>query len=189
MDLTVVKGGKFNFTIGASHLAKGLRVTKRNPRNSDYLVESAGAVGKDGVLQSIDSISRIATATITDGFPFPQVFVFTNMIIVCGLKKIYEWVSGSLVLKYTATEAGGTWSAVDFYDYVYMSNGKIAVIRDAGSYAYSLSSAQPHATAICNFNGQVMIGAPDVDGLGASIVLPASSINVTTSQLGTMTTT
>lgn len=113
-----------------------------------------------------------------------RIFVFTNMIIVCGLLKIYEWDGTTLILKYTAAEAGSTWSAVDFYDYVYLSNGRIAVIRDAGSKVYALSATQPHATAICNYNGQVIIGAPDVDGLGASIVIPALPITVTTTQLG-----
>ena len=65
-----------------------------------------------------------------------------------------------------------------------MSNGKVAVIRDAGSYVYATSTIQPTATAICNYNGQVIIGAPDVDGLGANLVLVASPINLTLSQLG-----
>jgi hypothetical protein len=137
------------------------------------------------VLQVIDQLTRMATATITDGFPFPQIFVFTNMIIVCGLKKIYEWNGTTLDLKYTAANAGGSWEAVDFYDYVYLSNGRIAVIRDAGSEVYAIDATQPHATAMCNFNGQVIIGAPDVDTLGVDMVLPAEPITVTTSQLGT----
>lgn len=181
--------GHFSLTIGADKLSRGLRPSKRSPRNAGFLVTSEGAVGRDGVLQSLDELTRMATSTITDGFPFPQIFVFTNMIIVCGVKKIYEWVSGSLVLKYTASAAGGTWDAVDFYDYIYMSNGKIAVIRDAGSKVYSLSATQPHATAMCNYNGQVLIGAPDVDGLGASLMLPAATGAATMSGTGTMTTT
>jgi hypothetical protein len=168
MDITVAKGGKFNFVISSKHLAQGLRTSKRNPRNNDSLVTCAGAVGKDGVLQAIEALSRLTTTAITDTFPFPQIFVFTNMIIVCGLKTIYEWNGTTLTLKYTAADAGGTWSAVDFYDYVYLSNGKIAVIRDAGSKVYALSAVQPSATAMCNYNGQVIIGSPDVLGLGVS---------------------
>jgi hypothetical protein len=185
MDLTVVKGGKFTFTIGTKHLAQGLRPTVSKARNSDFLVENKGAVGIDGVLQSLEAVARLSTAMITDGFPFPQIFVFTNVIIVCGLKKIYEWNGATLDLKYTASVAGGTWSAVDFYDYVYMSNGNISVVRDAGSYVYALST-QPHATAMCNYNGQIIIGAPDVDGLGVSMVLPASPIALAVEQMGTV---
>jgi len=161
VEISVAQGGKFTFTIKAKELSQGLRPTKRNPRDNDFLVTCIGAVGKDGVLQVPDVLTRIATELITDGFPYPQIFVFVNMMIVCGLTKIYEWDGATLNLKFTAEEAGGIWSAIDFYDYVYMSNGKIAVIRDAGSYEYSVSTVQPSATGICNYNGQVIIGSPD----------------------------
>lgn len=187
MYAVVVKGGKFTFTI-SNELARGLRPSKRSPRNEEFLVTCDGAVGRDKVLTTLDTLTRLDTSVITDGFPFPQIFVFTNVIIVCGLKKIYELVAGSLVLKYTAAAAGGAWSAADFYDYVYLSNGSIAVIRDAGSYAYALDATQPHASAICNYNGQVLIGAPDVDGSGASLMFPITAPAITLSIIGTMTT-
>lgn len=163
MDLVVVKGGKFTFTLSGKELSRGLRPSSRVPRNSEYLTESLGAVGMDGSLQVLDSISRMDTSAITDGFPFPQLFVFSNMIIVCGLDKIYEWNGSSLVLKYTATTLAGAWSAVDFFDYVYLTNGKEAVVRDAGSKAYSLSTTLPTGTTLCNYNGQVLVGAPDIE--------------------------
>lgn len=179
----------FTETIQAKRLVRGLRPSKRAPRNEGYLIDANGAVGRDGVLQALDSLTRMDTSTITDGFPFPQIFVFTNAIIVCGLLKIYEWVNSALVLKYTAAAAGGTWSAVDYFDYVYLSNGKIAVIRNAESKIYALDATLPHATAICNYNGQCIIGSPDVDGLGANMMMPQGLLEITTSQLGTMTTT
>lgn len=154
----------FSVTIDTSRLSKGLRPSKRMPRNSRYLVECSGAVGKDGVLQSIDELARMITDTITDPFPYPQIFVFTNLILVCGKTKIYEWVADSLVEKLTVT-AGSTWSAIDFYDYIYMSNGTVAVTRDASTKLYSITTSLPTAQAICNFNGQVLIGAPDEVGL------------------------
>ena len=153
---------EFSFTIESKHLSRGLRPSKRNPRNSQFLVECAGAVGRDGVLQCLDEITRLATTAITDGFPYPQIFVFTNMIIICGQTKIYEWVSGALVEKLTVT-AGSTWSAVDFYDYVYLSNSKVAVIRNAADKTYSITTDLPICMAVCNFKGQVIIGAPDVE--------------------------
>lgn len=184
MDLIIVRGGKFSFMIDSSKLSAGLRLSDKNPRNSGGLIDCTGMVGKEGALQSLEDITRIATGTITDGFPFPQIFTFPNMIIVCGLKKIYEWDGSSLSLKYTASDAGGTWSAIHSYDYVYMSNGKIAVVRDANSKVYALSSSLPHTTAMCNYNGQVIIGSPDEDGLNASIVMDASPIVVTLTQSG-----
>ena len=157
MDAVVVKGGKFTFVANALELSRGLRPSKRTPRNMEYLVECSGAIGDDGVLSVMDNITRVATDTITDSFPFPQIFVFTNVILVCGLNKIYEWNGTSLVLKYTATTAGSTWAAVDFFDYIYLSNGVEAVERDAGSKTYVLSTTLPTAQAMCNYNGQVMI--------------------------------
>lgn len=153
----------FSITIDSSKLSRGLRPSKRMPRNSGYLVECSGAVGRDGVLQVLEELTRIDTSVITDPHPYPQLFVFTNLIIICGKTKIYEYVGGSLVLKLTVT-TGSTWSAVDFYDYVYMSNGTVAVIRDAETKLYSITTDQPTAQAICNFQGQVLIGAPDEAG-------------------------
>lgn len=146
--------------IGAGELSRGLRPSKRMPRNSKFLVECNGGIGRDGVLCALDEITRIATTAITDGFPYPQIFVFTNVIIVCGETKIYEWVSDALVEKLTVS-AGSTWSAVDFYDYVYLSNGQVAVVRDAMDKTYSTTTDLPTAMAACNFNGQVIVGAPD----------------------------
>ncbi len=174
----------FSFVIGASDLIKGLRPSKQAPRDSKFLVESKGAVGKGGALTAVDDLTRLDTSTITDTFPFPQLFVFVNYTIVCGLTKIYEWNGSSLTLKYTATAAGGTWTAVDFYDYVYLSNGKIAVIRDAGSGTYSLSATLSFCSAACNFNGQVVIGAPDIAGLGASLSVGSSAFALTLSVAG-----
>jgi len=178
--------GDFSITITAEQLARGLRPSKRVPRNSRYLVECKGALGRDNVLQVIDELTRIATTSITDAFPFPQIFVFTNVIIVCSRATIYEWVSGALVSKLTTT-AGSTWTAVDFFDYLYLSNGKVAVIRDAISKVYSTTTTLPTASSICNFNGQVLVGAPDSVIPGASLTMKADPITVTTEQLGTWT--
>lgn len=78
-------------------LSRGLRPSKRMPRDSGFLVECAGAVGRDGVLQVLSQVSRLATTEITDGFPFPQIFVLKKLILVCGLAKIYEYQGSSLV--------------------------------------------------------------------------------------------
>lgn len=182
--MPISRGGKFSFSIDAKSLARGLRPSKRTIRNSQYLVECSGAVGRDGVLQVLDDLTRLATGVITDAFPFPQIFVFTNTIIICGSTKIYEWEGGALVLKLTATEAGSTWEAVDFYDYMYLSNGRVAVIRSAADGVYSETTELPVAMSICNFQGQVMISAPNVDGPGASLMIDADSIDVAISQHG-----
>jgi len=157
MPLEVSRGGSFALTIDSDQLSRGLRPSKRLPRNSGFLTTCDGAVGRDGVLQVLDELTRMVTDTIIDGFPYPQIFVFTNMIIVCSPTKIYEWVAGALVEKLTVT-TGDTWSCVDFHDYVYMSNGTVAVIRDALDKTYKVVTDLPVAKAICNFNGQIIVG-------------------------------
>jgi len=147
-------------SIGPGELSRGLRPSRRMPRNSKFLVECNGSVGIDGVLCSLDEIRRISTSAITDGFPYPQIFVFTNVVIICGETKIYEWVSDALVEKLTVS-AGSTWNAVDFHDYIYLSNGQVAVERDALDKTYSTTTDLPTCMAACNYNGQVIIGAPD----------------------------
>jgi hypothetical protein len=174
----------FTFTISSDQLTRGLRPSKRAPRDSKFLVESKGAIGQDGVLCAIDQLTRTTTTEVTDTFPFPQLFVFTNLIIVCGRMKIYELTSGSLSLKYTATTGGSTWTAVDFYNYVYLSNGREAVVRNPDTGVYSISSTLPKAMSICNFNGQVIIGAPDAVVDGASLSMKAGTLSLTVSQLG-----
>jgi len=66
---------------------------------------------------------------------------------------VLEW-------KLTVT-AGSTWRALDFNEFVYMSNGIVSVTRDPLTKAYSISD-QPVASAMCSYNGQVFIGAPGV---------------------------
>jgi hypothetical protein len=126
------------------------------------MISCAGLVGRDGVLQSLDELTRLATTAITDAFPYPQIFVFTNHIVICGATKVYEWVSSALVEKVTVTE-GEAWRAIDFHDYIYLSNGKVAVIRDSGDDTYSITTDLPMASALCNYNGQIMAGAPNVE--------------------------
>jgi len=176
--------GQFTVTIDSSKLSRGLRPSKRLPRNSGYLVECSGAVGRDNVLQALDELTRIDTGVITDAFPYPQIFVCTNLIIVCSSTKIYEWIAGALVEKLTVT-AGSLWSIADLYDFIYMSNGTVAVIRNPESNVYSITTDQPRAMTICNFNGQVLIGAPDTgEVLGASLTMKADPIDVTVMQYG-----
>lgn len=175
----------FSITIDSPKLCRGLRPSKRMPRNSSYLVECSGAVGRDQVLQTFEELSRIDTSAILDTFPFPQLFVFTNFIIVCSSTKIYELVGGILEEKLTVS-GGSTWTVIESHEFVYMSNGTVAVLRDTGTKEYVITTAQPDAMALCNFNGQVLAGAPDVEGgiPGASLTMDADPFDLTISQHG-----
>lgn len=152
------------------------------------LLNTVGTVYVDEV--SLKQITNAALANGTasvfvDAFPFPQLFVFTNVIIVCGQKKIYEWVAGALsAVKITASVAGSTWTALDFHDYIYLSNGQVVIERNPGDKTYSETTNLPTAMCACNFNGQVILGGPDVSAPGASLTMKADPFTVTTSQHG-----
>lgn len=158
--MEVLRDGTFVYNLNAEELSRGLRSSKRSPRNTKFLVECVGAVGMDKVLQVIDDLEtdRIDTTVIADAFPYPQIFVLTNMIIVCSATVIYEYESGALVSKLAALTTGQLWSLVDYFNFVYMSNGVVSVLRDPMSGVYALTAVQPIAGAICDFNGQIVIG-------------------------------
>lgn len=183
MYAVVVKGGKFTFTVDKD-LARGLRPSRKNPRNEEFLIECKGAVGKDGVLSSIEPISRLDTSFITDGFPFPQLFVLSHHTLVCGLRDIYELDGETFKLVYTATEPGGVWEVADYQGYIFMSNGREAVVRDHATGTWSKSATLPRAISICDYGGQVLVAAPDVDAPGISLVMPNSDINMSITLYG-----
>jgi len=158
MNLYVLRGGKFTASFNAKRLASGLRHRNDNVRNSNFLTTSFGTVGKDGVLQSLDTLSRLTTDEITDSFPYPQIFALTNLCIVCGKTSIYEFDGSSLELKIDNLTEGDTWTCVDYFDFVYLSNGKIVVTRDALNKEYSVVDSLPVAKSACDFKGQMIVG-------------------------------
>ena len=96
---------EFSYIISSENLLRGLRVSKRATRDTKFLVEAKGAIGRDGALCAMDQLTRFSTTGITDTFPFPQLFVFVNFVLVCGLTKIYELKNGVLTLVHTASVA------------------------------------------------------------------------------------
>jgi hypothetical protein len=159
------RAGNFSVTIPFNDLARGLRPTKRAPRNSKFLVDCVGVIGLDGVLAVLDDLSESqidTTALNTAEFPYPQLFVFTECIAIALEDAIYVYSGGSLtkVLDLGGYE-GDIWSAIDMIDFIYMSNGKVAIERFKG--VWSITTSYPVASGICNYNGQVLIGAPGVE--------------------------
>lgn len=176
---------EFSYIISSENLSKGLRTSERAARDTKFLVEAKGAIGRDGVLCAIDQLTRFSTTGVTDTFPFPQLFVFVNFVLVCGLTKIYELKNGVLTLVHTASIAGSTWSAVDFYSYAYLTNGKVTVVRSPDTDTYSESAILPTGMSLCNFNGQVIVGAPSINVNGASLSMKAGTWTATMSLTGT----
>jgi len=155
----------FNYPI-KEHLAKGLSLTV-NVRNNPYLVEAVGCVPYDGVLKTVESFSRIDTSALGAVFPYPQLFVFSDVVVVCTETALYEYVSPVLTLKIGGLTAGTTWDALDFKTYLYFTNGKVAVIKSPTTGDYSITTDLPFATCCCDYNGQVLIGSPNTPATGA----------------------
>jgi hypothetical protein len=151
---------RFTLSLDASDLAKGLRPSKRNPRNTPYAIVCDGAVGRDGVLSRLEELTRVDTSIITDGFPYPQLFVGSYFSIVFGKQDVYEYDGAFLVLKITAPSAGSLWDCFIEGDYAFMSNGVVSIERNPESKEYSVAADKPIVQSICNFDGQVLAGTP-----------------------------
>ena len=150
----------FNYPI-TEHLKKGLAVTY-NPRNVPFLVESIGAFPYEGKLQAIKEFERIDTSSLGAlSFPYPQLFVFSDSILVCTQTKIYELVDNALVLKIENLPAGQTWSAVDFKTYIYLTNAMCVVEKNSQNGVYALNITLPFGMCVCNYNGQILLGSPN----------------------------
>lgn len=159
--MKVIGNGKFTEAITPAMLAKGIKSDSKSIRNSGALIKCSGAIGKDGMLQILSELDRIDTSEITDDFPYPQIFVEVNFIVVCSATKIYELVNQTTLEEKFEVTAGSTWSLVAFHDFAYLSNAVVAVTRSAETGEYTVSDDLPTAMSICNYNGQVIIGAPD----------------------------
>lgn len=151
-------------SVELKELHKGLRVSQRNPTNSVSLVVSKGCAPREGVLSTLDQLQQLDTSVLGEvSFPFPQMFVCLSALIVCTQTEIFELLSGTLTSKLSGITPGSTWELVDFYDFIYLTNGIVAVTRDPATHVYAVSSTLPYGSAVCNYNGQVMIGGPEVN--------------------------
>ena len=177
----------FNYPI-LDHLKKGL-ATKFNHRNTPFLVESYGAFPYENKFRALEVFSIINQTgryeyyfppdfapsnpfgTIEQyAFPYPQIFVFSDCIIVCGPTEIYEYIKSNdyyipniFSLKLYDIPEYSTWEAVDFKTYIYLTNGKMVVTKSATTGEYSLKFGRdslPAALSVCNYQGQVLLGSP-----------------------------
>ena len=139
-------------------LGQGL-ANKNNPRNNPLLIESIGTFPDNGVLKAVEALTRLDTTSLgTVAFPFPQIFLLSEFIIVCTENKIYEYAGGSFTLK-KAGIAGDLWDILDFKSFLFLVNGECAIRRNSQTGVYE--HVLPFAKCACNYNGQVIIGSPN----------------------------
>lgn len=158
--MEILRNGKFTDIIDAGGLSKGLRNAPAIKKNDAYFKELSSMVGKRGILQSYEFPEKLDTSVITDSFPYPQLFVFTNYVVVCDEEHIYELVNGTLVLKITV-DGHRTWKGVEFDNFLYLTNENVSVIRYLSDGSYAVADF-PEASAALNYNGQVILGIPCV---------------------------
>ena len=169
----------FNYPI-IDHLKKGLS-PKYNHRNQPFLSESLNAFPKNDKLQTVASFTAIDTSSLgTLSCPYPQLFVFSDCIIVCTRTAMYEYDGTSLTKKVDSLLAGNTWDALDFKTYILLTNGITTVIKKSTTGEYVVDADLPAAVSVCNYNGQVLIGSPK-DPHPAGLSLSMTVIGSTTS--------
>lgn len=156
--MRTTRDGKFNFIIGQDDLAKGLRRHAKVHPNNKRFITCQGMVGDDGILQRLQQLA--STYDLTSTFPYPQIFVSSEVIIVCTRTEIYEVSDDTPTLMLTVT-GGAPWTCLAFHHYVYLSNGTVVVVRDAITHDYALNTDLPTSMSACNYNGQILVAAPD----------------------------
>jgi len=159
--MKVLANGYFAEEFSGESLSKGLRPSSRLGRNNKYMTVCKGAVGRDGVLSTVPTLN-LNTVTnsvlvVKNDFPFPQIFTLEKHIVVCNRTSILELRNGALETVLSVT-TGGSWSLVSSINFIYLSNGVIAVTRDPANGTYAVSSTLPKSSAMCNFNGQIIVG-------------------------------
>lgn len=158
--MKVLGNGYFSDEWNSTDLSKGISSIESPIRNQKILVDCQGMIGKDGLLSSIPSLELSQYFSddliIKGDFPFPQIFTTEKLIIICNRDSILEIHNDRVVKKFIAIP-GSLWDIASFYDFVYLSNGMISVVRDPlrGNYDYTNA---PICEAICNYNGQVICG-------------------------------
>lgn len=160
--MKILPNGYFSVTYTSEELSKGLRPTGVMPRNNTYLTKCNGAVGFEGVLKTLSTLSLSTVFNINeiiqDDFPFPQLFITDHHVIVCNRTSILEYNGSAMEEVLTGITTGGMWSLASSFDFVYLSNGVVAVIRNPENGEYAVDSDAPIASAIGNFNGQILVG-------------------------------
>lgn len=143
------------------YLAKGLRVTEKQPPNTPSLVQAQGCVLVDGALSTLPAWTNLSLGGVSVSFPYPQIFEGSLFTIVCTATVIYELHGTTLVAKLSGLTSGLRWSCVDFGTYMLFTNGKVVVTRDSesGVYAILTAGSVPTGTSMCTVGGQVIVGA------------------------------
>jgi hypothetical protein len=112
-------------------------------------------------------LAEIADIVEDVAFPYPQIFVCSDVTLVCTQSCIYEYDNPTRATKlykvFETALTGKTWSVADFGLYIILSNGNVVVTKDPDTKEYADLLTDEHSTipladCFANFNGQVFAG-------------------------------
>src|SRR5512135_3785635 len=130
-------------------LRQGL-AQNNNPRNNPALVQSDGAFVYEGALQSVEQFTAMtlpATPTTAFAFPYPQLFVLSDVILLCNVDQIWEWAGSGgdngWTSMITSLTHGTPWTVVDQKSYIALSNMQVAVSKNPLTGGYAIDTSIP----------------------------------------------
>lgn len=148
---------ELSLVLNNQEVALGLRKEEKQAKNVFAKTELSGMITQKGMLRSNPVHTRIDTSIITDGFPYPQLFVLNKVVIICGRTDIYEWNGTALIHKINVT-GGMIWKVLENFNFIYLTNGEVSVKRDPWSKYYALDD-KVVSSSLCNYNGQILAGS------------------------------
>ena len=152
--------GTFTYTITHEGFCNGYAPFPYSMRNKGHMTECIDFREEDLMLYPAEQRGRYLPA-FSYFFPFPQVFVFDFVTIICNQKEIYEKIANSYILKYTTNVAASSWECINVGQFCLLSNGHVILKRDPVSLTYEELDDVPTGMSLCNYNAQILIGSPN----------------------------
>jgi len=161
------------FELAFDALGKGLRPSRKVPRNTQALIECYNVKPYPlGLVPYEPLTDPFAALYLTTEWPFPQLLVGSkrSFLIVrdspTGEDLLYQvnadWsLTLILPLSHATYGVGGRYDLADFGDYVLLTNGAVMVTRNpvTGVYTPSVGTSDiPLCKTACDFKGQAVAG-------------------------------
>lgn len=150
----------------APELVAGLRPDDRLQRNQQFLYEAFNVLARKEGLSGFESITDPFNGTLTVDFPFPQIYVGKEEILLLGKTQISEVDELSTPWDYTAIPIedyedipeGGVWHVADFNGSWYLFNGSCIIGKIDGEV---FVNDQIDVSTGTNFRGRCIVGGLD----------------------------
>jgi hypothetical protein len=94
-------------------------------------------------------------------WPFPQLFVGANYVILAEKDKIYSVDENWVCTEELSVIGGDVWDFVDFGPYLLLLNGEVIVYVDPTTDTFTQATSldtMPRLGTACNFKGQIVGG-------------------------------